>query len=345
MNSFGNTYLSDYKDTLDEIISKIEQFLLTETYKKRFKDEGKLQHINHFTFLDILSNTKKFYTKRIIHTNGKERIVFEPSVELFLIQKFILYNYLIKKDFLLSENLTSYRKNYSVKNNAIKHLNKKIIIKIDIKNFFPTINRYRIYKYLLKLNIDEKKAYLFSRLLTYKDRLILGTPSSPYLSNLLSRKLDLRIEGYIKAYEKSDIFISYTRYSDDITFSLNQQINIQKFISFIYQIIIDEGFVPNYDKTQIVFSNQKQKVTGIIVNKDEMSISKKERDNTLFIINLWLKYGKSAALSKYNQIFKKSYTFERDFHQILKSKVLYIKFINEIQGNKLIKEFDKIGIY
>ena len=172
----------------------------------------------------------------------------------------------------------------------------------------------------------------------------MGTPSSPYLSNLLSRKLDLRIEGYIKAYEKSNIFISYTRYSDDMTFSLNQQINIQKFISFIYQIIIDEGFVPNYDKTQIVFSNQKQKVTGIIVNKGEMSISKKERDSTLFIINLWLKYGKSVALSKYNQIFKKNYTFERDFHQILKSKVLYIKFINEMQGNKLIKRFDKIEI-
>ncbi|MCT7624923.1 reverse transcriptase family protein [Aliarcobacter butzleri] len=344
MNSFRDTYLYNYKDTLDEIISKIKDFLLTETYKKIFKDEDKLQYINHFTFLDILSNTKKFYTKRIIYTNKKERIVFEPSVELYLIQKFILYNYLIQRDSSLSENLTSYRKNYSVKNNAIKHINKRTIIKIDIKNFFPTINRYRIYKCLLNLNIEEKKAYLFSRLLSYQDKLILGTPSSPFLSNLVSRKLDLRIEGYIKAYQKSKVHISYTRYSDDMTFSFNQRINTQKFISFIYQIILDEGFVPNYEKTQIISSNHKQKVTGIIVNRDTMSVSKKERDDVEFIIKLWLNYSKDIALQKYNKIFKKNYTNERDFHQILKSKILYIKFINDEQGKKLIRKFEEIKI-
>ncbi len=205
----------------------------------------------------------------------------------------------------LSNNLTSYRKNYSTKDNAKVHLNKKLIIKMDIKSFFTTIDKRRVYKELVRMNIDNKRAYLFSRILTYENSLILGTPSSPFLSNIISRKLDLRIEGYIKAYENSKIYISYTRYSDDMTFSMNESINVSKFINFIYQIIYDEGFLPNYEKTKILSSNKKQDVTGIVVNNNKMSISKKERDNLSFIIYLWIKYNKKAAVEKYNKIFKK----------------------------------------
>ena len=75
-----------------------------------------------------------------------------------------------------------------------------------------------------------------------------------------------------------------------------------------------------------------------------MSVSKKERDDVEFIIKLWLNYSKDIALQKYNKIFKMNYTNERDFHQILKSKILYIKFINDEQGKKLIRKFEEIKI-
>lgn len=75
MNSFSNTYLIDYKETIDEIASTIQKTLLKSEYKKLLKNDERLRYIRNFDFLDILSNPKKFYKEQIIFTK-KEKELF-----------------------------------------------------------------------------------------------------------------------------------------------------------------------------------------------------------------------------------------------------------------------------
>lgn len=109
--------------------------------------------------------------------------------------------------------------------------------------------------------------HLLTILCTYHNRIPQGAPTSAYISNVVLRNFDERVGNYCKIRK-----INYTRYSDDITLSGDLEIN--EIINFIKDNLNFYGFKLNYRKTKVIYQNQCQNITGLIVNQ-KVNINRK----------------------------------------------------------------------
>ena len=103
-------------------------------------------------------------------------------------------------------------------------------------------------------------AHLLTKLCTNSDNVLpQGSPASPSISNLVLLKLDKRLSSLAKS-----INCCYSRYADDITFSGNK--SIKSIVPLVKRIVFEEGYFINEDKVRLQYANQRQEVTGLIVN-------------------------------------------------------------------------------
>ncbi|MCT4662302.1 MAG: reverse transcriptase family protein [Tissierellales bacterium] len=205
--------------------------------------------------------------------NGKTRKIAEPFELLKEIQKWILNEILLNIE--TSKYSKAYKKNFSIKDNARFHQNQNVVICMDIKSYFPSIKISKVFNFFRELGYNEAVATLLSELCCLNGSLPQGAPTSPCLSNLLSIKLDDELANLAELLSTDGQRVRYSRYSDDITFSGNN-INPSKLIPWAYDILRNNGFQPNLDKTRVLRQNTCQMVTGIVVNK-KMQVSKRKR--------------------------------------------------------------------
>lgn len=238
----------------------------------------------------ISNNIDYNYEEKIIKKkNGKPRFLYEPSVSLKIIQKNILKNILEERK--LSDCVTSYRKGYNLVDNAIKHVNKKMILKLDIKNFFDNISFTKVFDVCFNEDFfPVSMGMLLTNLCCFNNKLPQGAPTSGYISNLVLRNFDIKIDKYCKENK-----INYSRYADDLTFS--GDFDAQKLIKIVNDLLKPEGFVLNDKKTKIIYKNQRQRVTGIVVN-EKLSITKKYKKRIRQEIYYIYKYGLDSHLNK-----------------------------------------------
>jgi retron-type reverse transcriptase len=166
--------------------------------------------------------------------------------------------------------------------NALVHTNKKLVISIDLKDFFPTITFPRVMGMFKKppYSYSNKQAAIIAELtclpkgIDTNRGLPQGAPTSPILSNLVCKKLDYQLGKMASKYN-----LAYSRYADDLTFSTNdlKRIQPQSVIHEVTRHAERNGFTVNEDKTKIMYSNQRQMVTGIVVN-DGLNLHKKHVD-------------------------------------------------------------------
>lgn len=186
------------------------------------------------------------------------RTLSVPSRNLKLIQRWILDNilYCIECD----DVVTGFIPLKSVTDNAMPHIGKKYIYKFDLKDFFPSITRKRVYYLFKKLGYSSDLSNALATLCSFKDCLPQGAPTSPYIANILCSRLDSRINSFCKKNN-----FTYTRYADDITISGDEKLVHYKHL--FRKIINDSGFVFNDDKARLLRSGQRKLITGIVVNE------------------------------------------------------------------------------
>ncbi len=147
------------------------------------------------------------------------------------------------------------------KRNAFPHLNKKVILNVDIKNFFESITIEMVLAAFSKLGCIEEMANSLAKLTTLNGRLPQGFFTSPILANMVSEEMDKQLMAL--ASEKK---CAYTRYADDICFSSN---SIPPAVEDIKSILGKFGFMLNDQKTRYMYKGQKQYVTGLTVSDSE----------------------------------------------------------------------------
>lgn len=260
---------------------------------------------------NIENNYRVFKVKK---HNGGFRTICEPNSTLKHIQRQILKNILNNKS--TSKYAKAYKKGISLKDNAYPHLNKKMILKLDIKDFFDSIHFLDIYTSCFSLEYFPKSiGMLLTYLCTYNNHLPQGSPTSSYISNLVMKEFDEEIGAY--CIEQG---ISYTRYSDDMTFS--GDFLPKTLIKKVQSMLSKHGMVLNYKKIHVISRNYRQSVTGIVVN-EKMQVSreyrKKIRQEVYFINKLGLK--QHLKNIEYNES-------KRNYLKTLHGKILYVLQIN-----------------
>ena len=278
------------------------------------------------TLYSISNNIEKNYrVYKIKKRNGKYRTIYEPNSLLKHIQKQILNNILNNKS--ISKYAKAYHKGISLKDNAIPHINKDIILKLDIKDFFENISFVDIYNSCFPIEYFPKSVgMLLTYLCTYDEHLAQGSPTSAYISNLVMKDFDEVLGAWCE-----DNNISYTRYSDDMTFSGN--FNPSKIIIKVRKMLYILGLQLNNDKIHIVNKSSCQLVTGIVVN-EKTQVSSKYRKEIRQEIYYIKKYGIKSHLQKRNINDTKKYL------NMLYGKILYVLQINENDN-----EFKKYKTY
>ena len=194
---------------------------------------------------------------------------------------------------MISKCAYAYKKGLSTILNAKNHVGCKVILKLDIENFFDNINFYKVYNSCFNESLYPKKlGMLLTNLCVYNDMLPQGAPTSGYISNIVLRDFDCNIDAYCK-----DKNINYTRYSDDMTFS--GDFDIRKLIKYVNELLYKEGFRLNKSKIKVVLNTTRQQVTGIVVNK-KINLSKNYKRKIRQEVYYVLKYGVKSHIKKRN---------------------------------------------
>lgn len=264
----------------------------------------------------ISNNVKNNYRiYKIKKRNGKYRTIYEPNSLLKHIQKQILINILDNK--AISKYAKAYHKGINLKDNALPHINKEIILKLDIKNFFDNISFIDIYNSCFSIEYFPKSVgMLLTSLCTYDGHLIQGTPTSAYISNLVMREFDECLGSWCELQN-----ISYTRYSDDMTFSGN--FNPSEVIIKVRKMLYKLGLELNASKICVINKSKSQRVTGVVVN-EKVQVNSKYRNKIRQEIYYINKFGLESHLLKDNiKISPQRYL------NILYGKILYVLQINE----------------
>ena len=244
----------------------------------------KLQTLTYLLYIKKIDNC--YNTLEIPKINGDTRTICVPNKNLKKVQK-ILYNKLSTyyDEIKTQNNFTSkishgFEKNRSIVTNAEVHKNKRYVVNLDLLVFFPSINFGRVRSYFIKNNyfeINDDIATILAQLTCYKGTLPQGASTSPLIANMICNIMDIRILKIAKKYR-----LDYTRYADDLTFSTNNKYflnDYDKFLEDIKNIIHRSGFELNSKKTRLLFSNSRQEVTGLVVNK-KISVPKEYYKNT-----------------------------------------------------------------
>ncbi len=245
---------------------------------------GELRFLTFSRKNSKISHYKRF---KMAKKSGGYRLISAPMPRLKNAQHWVLEEILNKV--AVHSKAHGCRIGKSIKTNALPHVGKDVVINQDLKNFFPTITYQRIKGVFESLGYSHQVSTLLALLCSEpkildisllgenyfsqrSDRFLpQGSPCSPAITNIICRKLDYRMEGLAKKYG-----FEYTRYVDDITFSAtkDQYTNITNILKYSRKIVQDENFVLHPEKLRIMKRNNRQEVTGIVVN-EKVNIPKK----------------------------------------------------------------------
>jgi retron-type reverse transcriptase len=215
--------------------------------------------------------------------DGTERPIWAPKKRLKAAQRWILHN--IVERLPVHGAAQGFLVGRSILSNANVHVNSKTILKMDIKEFFPTITLRRVKGVFRRAGYRDGISTLLALICTEAPREIVqlegktyyvslgprclpqGAPTSPAVTNALCLRLDRRLAGLA-----AKLGWRYTRYADDLTFSLPAEHKgkprLGAMMGCVKRIAEAEGFAVHSEKTRVHRTGGRQSVTGLVVNGD-----------------------------------------------------------------------------
>jgi RNA-directed DNA polymerase len=231
---------------------------------------------------------------------------------------------------------------------ALPHVGRDVLVKLDLKDFFPTITFPRVRGLFASLGYSPAVATLLAllacepprRLVEYEGRryyvavgdpaLPQGAPTSPALSNLVCRRLDRRLRGGAAAKGWT-----YTRYADDLTFSAppGRRGDIGWILGRARRVIEEEGFTLHPGKVRVLRRSQRQSVTGVGVN-DKPGLPRAEVRRLRAILHNAARDGLAAQNREGRP----------DFEAWLRGKLAYLAMVDPDRGRTLLADLDALRI-
>lgn len=214
--------------------------------------------------------------------SGGRRKLLVPDALLRTIQRNLLHHVL--EEFQISEFACAYKKGTSIVDNARPHVGAKLVLKLDIQDFFDQITWILVYQNAFPgTHFPPAIRKMLTEFCCVRGRLPQGAPTSPTVSNLVMRPFDVHMGEWCRERE-----IRYTRYCDDLIFSgvFAPEEVIRKVRGFL-QVY---GFELNRKKTRVLGRGNAQSVTGIVVN-EKAQVSRAYRRKLRQEVYLFDRYG------------------------------------------------------
>lgn len=261
---------------------------------------------------EIISNPDHYYMQYAVPKRaGGYRHISEPVGPLIAVQRWILRNILAQRP--LSAVVTAFARGRSIKNNAQFHVNQRMVLSLDVVNFFSSIERSHVFGVFRDLGFTLEVTDALTGLTVIGKGLPQGAPTSPAISNLVMRAADDAITQFAEAHS-----INYSRYADDLTFS--GTFRVKRVIDKVTAILQGLGLKLNSHKTRLMLPHERQEVTGVTVNKF-LQASRKLRRSLRKEIYYITKYGP-------DEHFSRNFSFYRKRLEHLRGIAEFILFLN-----------------
>ncbi len=311
---------------------------------------------------DVL-NPNRYKTFTIKKKSGKDRVITAPNPGLKAIQRCL--NYIFQVAYKPNTHAYGFIPGKSVVDNASVHRGHNYVYNIDLKDFFPSNESGRLFKRLQvkPLCLSAEVASVITDLCCHqmeverydeqgnlkkvvRSVLPQGAPTSPTITNILCERLDFKLSRLAEKYG-----VNYSRYADDITFSSNHNVYQEnsKFNKSLYAIIKEAGYTINPDKTRLQKIGTRQEVTGLIVSKSKVNVTKKYIHELRGMLHIWKEYG----LSDLNARFLPKYKAEKghvnkgnpNVVNVISGKLLYLRMVRGKEDRVYValkKQFDNL---
>ncbi len=220
-----------------------------------------------------------YRTFTIPKRTGGVRIIDAPVEQFKLFQRRLLKRVLGRLP--VHQAATAYERGVSIVHHAMPHVLRQVVVRLDIRDFFPSITADRVRDYFKAIGWRGQALKLLTEWTTHQNKLPQGAPTSPKLANALCYRMDKRITMALAAgrvnmnpktleWERKSVGeIAYTRYADDLalSFNLDRHRNVKTAIYLVKRIVEDEGFrLHTRKKLRIMRKGDRQLVTGLVVN-------------------------------------------------------------------------------
>lgn len=226
----------------------------------------------------------KFYRSYTIKKrNGGERLIEAPYPSLKMVQRWIL-DIILAPSAVYHPSVVGFRQGKTILDNATPHLGHDVLLKMDIKEFFPSVTEPLVERYFMSLGYSLSLSGTLAYLCCKDYRLPQGAPTSPLLSNVLFVKMDWELDR-IAVTEG----LSYTRYADDLTFS-GARIPIP-FIKAVTEIAKDNNLRINKEKTRRSGKGSRKIITGVSISSGKPTIPRSLKREIRQKVHYILNYG------------------------------------------------------
>ncbi|WP_042153089.1 MULTISPECIES: reverse transcriptase family protein [unclassified Pseudoalteromonas] len=331
-----------------------------------------LKHISHITGVHyivlrniVLRNSNPYLVYNLKKKVSGYRDISSPNDDLKLVQKWIAQNILINIE--PHWRCYSYHKGASIIKCAQEHVESKWLIKLDINNFFGSIQESQVYDVFKSQNYNSLVSFEMARLCTintefdhsssikhwvkYRNKrstspysslkikrfghLPQGSPTSPHLSNIIFKSADIELQSIAQRYS-----LVYTRYSDDLSFSTGDKKFNRKhakaFITEVSKILKKHHYQLNSKKTKIIPPSKSKVILGLNVDGDTPKLTKSFKQRLNFHIRGIQEFGiiEHSQHSHFNSIF--------GMINIISGKINFAKSVDINYGNKTELIFKKI---
>ncbi len=287
-------------------------------------------------------------------SNGNARLIEAPKPRLKVLQRCLL-------DTILApipphDAAHGFRPGRSIRTFAAPHAGQRIVLRLDLHDFFPSVSAARVVAVFLTAGYPEPVARMLAGLCTRRTpsaawklpgapasgpeawrarrlydcpHLPQGAPTSPALANLAAYRLDLRLAGLATVAGAV-----YTRYADDLAFSGGNDLarSIDRFSVHACAVALEEGFVVNTRKTRVLRRGVRQRLAGVVVNAHP-NLARDDYDRLKAILHNCIRFGPSSQNREAHP----------DFRAHLTGRVAHLAMLNPERGRKLREMTERIG--
>ena len=199
------------------------------------------------------------------------REIAQPTKEIKFLQRALIREEL--KGLPIHDAAVAYRSGRSILDHAQPHAAARYLLKLDFKDFFPSI-KWGGLKHRLSLDTSysEVELWMLANLLCRRVRrtdilqLAIGAPSSPHVSNYVLFDFDSQITEYCRTRD-----VRYTRYADDLAFSTsvpNALDDVEGEVRRLLSGLSYLGLSLNESKTVNVSTKNHRMLVGLTLSND-----------------------------------------------------------------------------
>ncbi len=300
----------------------------------------------------------RHYSYRILAKNfSSVRLIESPKPRLKEMQRKILAE--ILDPIPIHPAAHGFVKSRSIKTFAAPHVGKRVVLRMDLRDFFPSLHIGRVQTLFRTAGYPERVADLLGGLCAnaaprdiWPDmrkaasqwidsqaifdarhryafmHLPQGAPTSPVLANLCAYRADCRLAGLAQAAGAV-----YTRYADDLAFSGDEAFDrcVERFAVQAAAIVLEEGFQVHHRKTRVMRRGVRQYLAGVVTNQ-RINVVRADFDRLKATLTNCANRG-PASQNRENHA---------DFRQHLMGRIAFVEMLNPQKAARLKKIFARI---